>query len=42
MYSQRSPENMVRKPQRCGHEAWNWLKKKSMKDIENACKPPID
>jgi hypothetical protein len=42
MYGKRIHENMVRNPQRCGHEAQSLLKKTSMKDIENACKKSID
>jgi hypothetical protein len=32
----------VKKPQRCGHETQILLKKKSMKEIENACKTSMD
>jgi hypothetical protein len=33
---------VVKKPQRCGHEAQSCLRKKRMKDIVNACKTLID
>jgi hypothetical protein len=35
-------EEAHKKPQRCGQEARSCLKKKSMKDIANACKTSMD